>query len=161
MRNLVLAAFGLFCLIPTMYGQCATMDKASPPEVLLSIVADTESVGLGQPIIVHLTFVNSSTSTFTLMDRFEVRDFEVHIRNSQGAEAPFTEYGAKIRASPYRDSTLHFISFSPGDKIAADEDLSKIYKLTFPGKYSVYGCHIINGVGSVYSNKISIVIKSP
>lgn len=160
MRFLSISVIFVASAVRTTYGQCSSMEKAAPPGVTLAIAAEATGVEATDPVIVHMTFENSSKQTFSLMERFAERDFEVHVEDSKGREAPLTEYGKKIRTSPFNDTMMHLISFSPGDKLAADEDVRKLYKLELPGRYSVYTCRLINKVGSVFSNKIEVVLKS-
>ena len=160
MRFLTISVIFLVSTIRPGYGQCSRMQKVSPPGVRLIITAEPTPLTVADPVVVHMSFENSSKQTFSLMDRFAERDFEVHVQDSKGKEAPLTEYGEKIRMSPYNDTMMHIISFSPGDKIGADEDIRKVYKLEIPGTYSVYACHLIYKVGSVYSDKIEIIVKN-
>lgn len=142
-------------------GQCERVNKASFAGITLSIGANVTTGVLGQPLMLHLSVSNTSAITFTLMDRFVERDFELHVTDSRGIEVPLTEFGAKIRASPYRDTTLHFVSVAPGETVNGDEDVTRIYSLTKPGIYSVQACRIVKNIGAVYSNKVDILIKNP
>lgn len=160
MRCLSVSVVFLASTASAAYGQCASMDKTSSPGITPAILPESTTLEPTDPLIVHVRLKNSSKGTVSVMDRFAERDFEAHVQDSKGAEAPLTGYGEKIRMSRYRDTTMHLISLLPEHEIAADEDVRRVYRLDSPGTYSVYVCHIINKVGSVYSNKIEIVLKA-
>lgn len=141
-----------------LFGQCALTRKASNPGLRLSTRMESEAAIVGEPAVVHILLANLAKSAFTLMERFEERDFEALVTDSRGEPPPLTEYGGKIRASPYGVSLMHYSSLPPGQSVAGDEDLTRIYKLA-PGKYSVSVCRIVVDVGAVYSKEVHFVVK--
>ncbi len=149
---LCLPAFGL---VPNAYVQVAA-GKTSPCGLKLVVSTEKPVAQISQPLTVHVTLTNQSAASFTLTDRlWTERDYELHLFDMNGKEAPLTKDAKKMRFWPIRGSTMNF-ELAPGAKIEFDQNLANIYAVSDPGTYTLEACRDIPGVGNLYSNKLAL-----
>jgi hypothetical protein len=84
----------------------------------------------GQSAVLHIQLTNATKHTLQVVETFVQRDNEIHVVDSDGAEAPLTNYGASIRKQPMVDFRSTTIVLSPGEVLKADEDIAQICSLT-------------------------------
>jgi hypothetical protein len=91
---------------------------------------------------------------------FPQRDYELHLYDSSGKEAPLTKWGSQIRT--YIHGSGYDITLAPGEKLTDKEDLSSVYAVSVVGTYTLDACRAIHGWGNLYSNKLVLpVIEAP
>jgi hypothetical protein len=112
-------------------------------------------------VIIRIELSNQSNTPITMRDNlFPERDYELHIRDDKGKEVAFTKWGQQIRTGPIHGSGNDF-TLAPGEKHEEQEDLSAMYDVSIPGKYTVEACRQVYGWGNIYSNKIVIPFVLP
>ena len=84
-------------------------------------------------------------------------NYWARVFDTSGREAPLTEYGKKIRP-PMLSGSGVFVELAPGETDRSDEEITKVYDLSKPGKYILQVCRDLGDLGSIYSNKIEIQV---
>jgi len=158
LRWTALAVAMLYLCPPAALGQCSykSAPKKFPPEVKLVISTEKIAVRISEPLRLHVELSNRSNAPISIVDRLvpEV-DFELHLFNTKGIEAPLTEFARKMRFGLRHYSTTGVV-LAPGDKYAVDEDLATTYAISERGQYVLDACRDVVGIGNLYSNKLVI-----
>jgi len=163
MLGVLAAALALACVPRTCLGQCefGPASPRLPTGLSLNIHVDVHVAEIGAPVIVHAELSNQSKITVSIWDRWwPARDYELHLRDSAGREVPLTDSGYRMRKGPIHGSQSR-VTLPPGGKAEADQDLSKIYTVPFPGSYTLEACRDVIGWGNIYSNKLVIPFVQP
>jgi hypothetical protein len=143
-------------------GQCLYKPASPRLPAGLSLQIRTKQVGeAGRPLILHIQLTNESKTTVKMRtDLLPERDYEMHVRDQKGKEAPFTNWGRQLRTGPIRGPGYD-ITLAPGEKYEDQEDISKLYEISVPGNYTVEVCRELYVWGNIYSNKTVIPFVSP
>lgn len=129
-----------------------------PDGIRLRVTTEKASIRLGDHLAIHAELVNNSRTSITLRDWWLVEwNYWARVLDSSNQEVPLTDYGKKIRP-PVISGSGTFVELAPGETDRAEEDVTKIYDLSSPGKYSVQVCRDLGDLGSIYSNKIEIQV---
>jgi hypothetical protein len=138
----------------------------------IRVKAPAKVVELGSDITVQIVLTNASDHELHLWKipgyapqaefyyAFDVRD-------DQGRELPETEYGRRMKSGFMRGSRISY-TVAPGESVADEAVMTKLYNFSQPGKYTVQISRSIaqiqgSGKGVVRSNTIAIelVEKKP
>jgi len=132
-----------------------------PSGLKLMIRAEKTVAEISRPTIIHFEISNESDKPISLTDRlFPERDYEVHVRDSNGKEAQLTERGRQLRHGPLKGSQTTAV-LAPGERYTDKEDLAKLYTISVPGTYSIEVCRDIQMWGNIYSNRITLPFVVP
>jgi hypothetical protein len=108
--------------------------------------------------VVHAELSNKSSVSISVRDYILVEwNYWARIIDSSGREAPTTNHGTKIRPPViFGSGTLN--ELAPGETRRGEEEVTTIYDLSKPGKYSLQVCRDLIDLGNIYSNKIEILV---
>jgi hypothetical protein len=144
-------------------GQCLgkPASRIAPSGLKLTIRTEKSYGETSRSLTVHIELTNGSKAPVAMSDRMlPERDYELHVRDAQGAEVPLTEFGRNIRSGPIKGSQNTQV-LAPGESYTTEEDLSKLYAITIPGKYTIEACRDVYTWGLIYSNKIDVAFIQP
>jgi len=152
----------LGAMAPPATGQCRgkPASRLLPPSLKLTIRTEKPYAETARPLTIFIELTNASSGPVWRYDTFVERDYELYVKDDRGKEAPLTERAKKLRIGPIGGSSYH-VDLAPGETHKAEEDLSKVYAITVPGKYTIEACRVIEGWGNVYSNKIEVTFIAP
>jgi hypothetical protein len=124
----------------------------------LSLVIKTQksTIVRGEHLAIHVELSNKS-KTSVIMRRWLVDEWNYWVRavDTKGREVLLTDYGSKIRP-PIISGSGDFIKLDPGQMDKGEQDASKIYDFSTPGKYTINVCRDLGDLGSIYSNRIEV-----
>ena len=151
-----LFACASLCPAKCLVGKAA---EQRPAGIKLVITTDKTTANPREDVTIHMVLSNTSKAGVALWDRlFVERDYEVHVLNVHGLEAPLTEWAAAIRRPPIKGSQI-LLALAPGDKIRKEEKLLKVYDMSEPGFYTIQVCRDLIGIGNIYSNKMQVEVQ--
>jgi hypothetical protein len=153
---LIIGWLGLPCL---SWGQCRSGPAAAhlPEGLTLAINADKVTVRPSEHLVVHIDLSNKSSIVVSMWDYlFVERNYELHVLDSNRKEAPLTSYAKTIRTYPHGSSIL--VKLASGESDRDEEDLTKLYELSAPEKYTIRVCRDLVDWGNIYSNEIQIEV---
>jgi hypothetical protein len=151
-----LAAVILLLVPASGVGQCRYRSQAKklPAGLKLAVSTETPVARISQPFTVHVELTNQSGAPISIEDRLSAeRDYELHLFDLTGKEAPLTEQARRMRFWPIHGS-MTIVELAPGKTIGFDENLANIYAVSEPGDYTLEACRDIQGIGNLYSNKL-------
>jgi hypothetical protein len=104
----------------------------------LQLVAEVEAPTpkIGDPIILKLRLVNTSSKPVSFLVTWDERDYQALIVDASGKEPPKTAFGEKSydpRTPLFRSET---VTLGSGQDLKVDLDITKVFQLTQPGAYS-------------------------
>lgn len=141
--------------------------------VSLTITAVRNPVDAGSEVNVKIVERNISPHEITLgcatLGSFTGWTFRVEVQDRHGKQPPFTRFGQRLRGlyTP-ADLTLEtptngniaWVKLKPGESRESELDISKLYNLSEPGKYTIRIRRFYdNGRIWVKSNKIAITVR--
>lgn len=141
-----------------LMGQCRYRPPSPrlPVGLRFTIRAEKQVAEVSRPVIIHFELSNESNAPIKMRDNlWSALDYELHVRDARGKEAPLTKWGSQIRTGPIQGSG-NDVTLAPGEKYTDQQDLSRIYDISLPGDYSVQACRALYMWGNIYSNKIVI-----
>lgn len=153
------------CLTLSLSAQCLNRPTTTVPGVSLTIAAPAKSYVLGEIIKLHLSLSNASGQTHKRLETDYEYEFEVQAVGPDGAPAQLTDYGRKLRRSPFFATLANDVDILPGSTVEVDEDISKIYQFAKPGSYHLSACtnfHPFKGekMATIGSNELTITVNS-
>src|ERR1700730_9323434 len=166
-RMLVRQSLTLFVAVlaatNTLGAQSAKTSQPVVPAFEIAISLESSVVKAGSKITVKATLVNKSSSNllFSTDENIAKLDFKADVRDSQGNLAPLTEYGRSVmRNETAPDITSAGYSMvRPGETKKSDVDITKLYNLSQPGKYSIRVQRIDDAIKmAVKSNTITLTV---
>ncbi len=146
---------------------------AAEPMISLSLTAVPSSVTAGDRITLKILITNGTDHMIELghlnaTDGQEI-EYRFEVRDSQGAEVPFTRHGRALNGKPDKgDENLDCGDCSgfgqdllPGEKTTAEIVISKIYELSKPGKYTIQASRVVgdNANRIIKSNPVTVTVK--
>lgn len=154
----------LLCIRWGACAQCLELPRTEIPGITLSLSTDAREYSVGERIVVHVSFANTSDKKYMRMETFYEHEFEIRVKTGEGVEAPLTKFAKNIRRQPYKDWVTNLVAFAPGDKVAVDEDAAKLYQLTEPGRYQISACTNLKTakgltIATIGSNELTIIVK--
>ncbi len=158
---LVLCAW-LAAVVPQAAGQCRgkPASRLLPPGLKLTIRTEKAYAETTRPLTILIELSNASSESVWRYDTFVEQDYELYVKDVRGREASLTEKGRKRRTGPIGGSSFH-VDLPPEATHHVEEDLSKTYAITVPGKYTIEACRVIEGWGNVYSNRMEVTFIAP
>jgi hypothetical protein len=154
--------FFCFFSVCSVRAQCLRWPQGAAhisSEAVLTIELEKPAIRPGDSAMLHVQLRNATKRTLELVETFVQRDYELHIVDSDGVEPPLTEYGKGIRRQPIIDFRRFGITLAPGETLKADEDIARVYSITKPGRYRVAACRVVDGLGPVLSNTVSLEVR--
>lgn len=141
------------CSTGKQQNSASTVEKLTGKMTVSSIIQSSDSLQL------RFTIYNRSAKTQQFCKWFT--PFEppmskyLNIKDEQGTEVAYRGAMAKRIMPPPADS---FIKVKPGDSLSTKVDISKIYRLEKPGKYTVtYNAQEMSGL--IVQDSISFIYK--
>lgn len=153
----------LFMSLGPAWAQCRNRppSPAFPPGVKITIRADKTVAEIARPFLIHIEVLNGSNVTIKMRDNWSPElDYELHVRDSKGKEAPLTDSGRQTRTIPIHGSGGDLV-LAPGEKHIEQENLADLYSISVPGTYTVEVCREVYAWGYLYSNRISVPFVQP
>jgi hypothetical protein len=127
-----------------------------PVGLKLTIRAQKPVAEMSRPLIIYVELSNESNTPIQMRDNLAASlNYELHVRDASGKEAPLTEGQRQVRTGP-RHGSGYDVTLAPGEKDTDQENLSNIYNISVPGRYTVEACREIHDWGNIYSNKIVV-----
>lgn len=160
---LILFALAQSALSTTAWSQCRYRPPSPrlPIGLKLTIRAEKAVAEASKPVIIQVELLNGSNTPITMRDNwFPARDYELHVHDASGKEAPFTKYGHQVRTGPVGGSG-NDVTLAPGEKYTTQQDLSAMYEISVSGNYTVEACRELYDWGNIYSNKIVVPFVPP
>jgi hypothetical protein len=133
-----------------LFAKQATPNQSPPPAISLSIAGLENSIKTGPPIKVEATITNESNADVSLIfNAVEDRgglDYSVSVKNEHSAVPPDTKFGRALKGltnpalrteeTPV-DGSIFFTDLKPRGQWTDTIEISKLFDLTQPGKYSI------------------------
>lgn len=127
-------------LIGTLIVALGWAGVAQGQEVSITIGAANTSVSVGQPIPIDVQLKNTSDHAIGVGrvggERNGGIDYHVILLASNGRAVPRTKYGAAVDTGRVEGSAV-LLQLKPGETLTQSFDLTKLFKLTEPGTYTL------------------------
>ncbi len=145
-----------------------TLPPEQKPVVSIALVAVQDKVKVGSPLILRATVTNISDHSVGLAQGLYAGPYSVEVRDSNDKLPPETDFGFGRNGHATIDEVVkrlgtqtlndHGYSFElkPGEKRVDGIDVLRFYKLTEPGKFTIYAVR-----GGVKSNVITVTLTAP
>lgn len=162
MRSVTLCRAGLLGALAVAC--LAAMPQATGvPGFSITISTAESTINAGAELIVKVVFTNTSGHRINL--NLDQADYRLEVQDEYSDPARLTAYGRKLPgsapglASASRDTGFITVPLQPDETAKAQINLSKVFNLTWPGKYtmSVQGYDRENQA-QVQSNMISVTV---
>jgi len=160
MAIIFLAGFGL---CSPVRAQCRYRPASPrlPIGLKLTIRAQKPVAETSRSLIIYVELSNESNTAIKMRKNWDTSlNYELHVRDGSGKEAPLTEPEREVRTRPIHGSGDD-VTLAPGERDTYQEDLSNIYNISVPGSYTVEACREIHDWGNIYSNKIVVPFITP
>ena len=122
----------------------------------------------GSQINVDATLTNKSKDTINLdvaAQWMAELDFKIDVRDAQGILAPLTDYGRQaIKGEgdlPIVENYRGKVILHPGDTFKREIEVTKLYDLSLPGKYTVLAQRIDDTNGAVAKSNTATLTVTP
>jgi hypothetical protein len=117
-----------------------TQASGAPPQYSVTLQAPTAPVKAGSEVRVKATTTNTSDHEIRFAKGFgeEEFDFEIEVRDEKGQAPPLTQPYSQLKEHPAsRRGSYSTYVLESGKSFDDDLVLTKLYKITQPGKYTV------------------------
>ncbi|MCU1240459.1 MAG: hypothetical protein JWO71_1185 [Candidatus Acidoferrum typicum] len=125
--------------------QPAPSECAVKPAITITISSDRMDISPGSPLPVEITLLNTSNHDVVVgqdLSRKGEFVYTIKVKEDTGSEASKTDYHRAHRGEPTKkpiliNESLFQVTVQPGKTLKDDVDISTLYDLTQPGKYTV------------------------
>ena len=141
---------------------CAEISgQALPVKVSIETKNRQHTFHPGEQIVVLITIKNTSDFESQLPSTSDVMlDNEVSLTDATGNSPPVTAFGKKLTSGMNRLGPRRTLRLQPGESKQISLDISQIYDLSLPGKYTLSISRFVRAPrGMVKSNPLKIVIR--
>jgi len=113
--------------------------------VKLEVSVSAKNVA-GTEILCKVSLLNNSGEVFDYEHKRKsnYRQFEVVVRNPEGQVVPYTAFGRFALGGEMVDGSSVIKQFAKGNVLSHQYNLSRLFDLTIPGKYSVSVKRVLN-----------------
>jgi hypothetical protein len=114
--------------------------SSSAPSFSVTLQAPTAAVKAGSEVRIRVTTTNNSDHEIRFAKGFgeEEFDFEIEVRDEKGQTPPLTEAYSELKEHPTsRCGSYSTYVLEPGKSFDTDLVVTKLYKITQPGKYTI------------------------
>ena len=149
--RMVTSALGLLVASAGMSQTNMTMQISTPDPMVRA--------GSRIPIVVIIS--NNSNEVVTYADRRSDCDYRIFVLDRRGLPAPETDFKRSLNCNgglPMSARNIQ-VTLKPGEKRKETLEVTRLYQLSAPNKYSVQVDRHFPEVGDVLSNKLLVTIE--
>ena len=135
--------------------------QSSPVKVSIQTKNGQHTFRSGEQIVLLITLKNTGAGESALSSSSDSHDNKVSLTDVTGNTPPLTEFGKKATSPMGMPGPRRALRLQPGESKQISLDISQIYDLSRPGKYTVSISRFVRSPlrGDVTSNPLTIEIR--